>query len=99
MGLYPIDCNSCGKPFMWFSGTLDQRCQECVEKSNALPPMKVFRQDAEGVEVQIEFKEVKRGDRFRFDGEYSLYPLQVARCDAFQDCNGTWTLESEPWNG
>ena len=95
MGLYPIDCNSCGKPFMWFSGTLDQRCQECVEKSNALPPMKVFRQDAEGVEVQVEFKEIKKGDRLRF-GEYS-HPLQVARCDAYQDINGTWTLESEPY--
>lgn len=29
MGLYPIDCSQCGKPFMWFSGNLDQHCSEC----------------------------------------------------------------------
>lgn len=30
MGLYPIDCPQCKKPFMWFSGNLpDQRCVEC----------------------------------------------------------------------
>lgn len=30
MGLYPIDCSECKKPFMWFSGLApDQRCAEC----------------------------------------------------------------------
>lgn len=29
MGLYPIDCPACGKPHIWFSGTLDQRCDSC----------------------------------------------------------------------
>ena len=29
MGLYPIDCPQCKKPFMWFSGIQDQRCGEC----------------------------------------------------------------------
>ena len=33
MGLYPIDCPSCKKPYMWFSGNLpDQRCGECRDK-------------------------------------------------------------------
>jgi len=29
VGLYPIDCPSCHKPFVWFSGTTDQRCPDC----------------------------------------------------------------------
>lgn len=33
MGLYAIDCVSCNKPFMWFSGSLDQRCETCVKES------------------------------------------------------------------
>lgn len=32
MGLYAIDCISCGKPFMWFSGNVHQVCEECVKK-------------------------------------------------------------------
>jgi hypothetical protein len=34
MGLYAIDCPSCGKPFMWFSGNLpEQRCDACIKKT------------------------------------------------------------------
>jgi hypothetical protein len=29
MGMYAISRKQCGKPFMWFSGSLDQRCYEC----------------------------------------------------------------------
>jgi len=29
MGLYRINCPSCGQPHTWFSGSMDQRCQEC----------------------------------------------------------------------
>jgi len=29
MGLYAIDCFLCHKPFLWFSGNLDQRCGDC----------------------------------------------------------------------
>lgn len=29
MGLYAIDCPQCLKPFMWFSGNRDQRCDDC----------------------------------------------------------------------
>lgn len=29
MGLYPIDCPTCKKPFLWFSGRTDKRCAEC----------------------------------------------------------------------
>lgn len=37
MGLYPIDCPSCKKPFMWFSGNAgDQRCDECRAVVNAV---------------------------------------------------------------
>jgi hypothetical protein len=32
MGLYAITCIQCKKPFMWFSGTLDQRCERCFEE-------------------------------------------------------------------
>lgn len=32
MGLYPISCTGCGKGFLWFSGNLDQRCDECRNK-------------------------------------------------------------------
>jgi LSD1 subclass zinc finger protein len=32
MGVYSIECNSCGIPFNWFSGNRDQRCAVCVEK-------------------------------------------------------------------
>lgn len=34
MGLYPITCPTCTKPFMWFSGNLDQRCQDCQANMN-----------------------------------------------------------------
>jgi hypothetical protein len=32
MGLYEILCHECKKPFIWFSGNLDQRCPDeaCV---------------------------------------------------------------------
>ena len=29
MGLFAMDCQQCGRPFMWFSGNMDQRCSEC----------------------------------------------------------------------
>jgi hypothetical protein len=29
MGLYGINCIQCGFPFVWFSGTMDQRCENC----------------------------------------------------------------------
>ena len=29
MGLYAIDCPQCKKPYMWFSGNMDQRCDNC----------------------------------------------------------------------
>lgn len=29
MGLYPVNCPSCNVVHMWFSGNLDQRCEEC----------------------------------------------------------------------
>jgi hypothetical protein len=29
MGIYTIPCQQCGKHFMWFSGSSDQRCMEC----------------------------------------------------------------------
>ena len=101
MGLYPIDCVSCGKPFLWFSGTQDQRCGECVEKSNALPMRRVFRLDVGG-EVQIQFNEIKKGDKFRLEPAEGMddpyidpSEVGVACGDAYQDNNGTWTVKSE----
>jgi phage FluMu protein Com len=29
MGIYTIPCQQCGRPFLWFSGSLDQRCMDC----------------------------------------------------------------------
>lgn len=38
MGLYPIDCPICKKPFMWFSGSQNQLCHDCnrgiIEKAD-----------------------------------------------------------------
>lgn len=31
MGIYESGCVQCGKPFMWFSGNPDHRCQECAQ--------------------------------------------------------------------
>lgn len=37
MGLYPITCFKCGKPFLWWSGNhLDQRCGDCQKKDPCL---------------------------------------------------------------
>ena len=32
MGLFPMDCKQCGKPFMWFSVNMDQRCWDCQQQ-------------------------------------------------------------------
>lgn len=29
MGLYAINCPACGKSHVWFSGSMDQRCEAC----------------------------------------------------------------------
>lgn len=29
MGLYSINCPSCSKAHVWFSGSMDQRCESC----------------------------------------------------------------------
>ena len=29
MGVYVVNCGTCGQPFSWFSGNLDQRCSQC----------------------------------------------------------------------
>lgn len=31
MGLYPVDCQVCQKPFLWFSGSVFQVCPTCLE--------------------------------------------------------------------
>ena len=35
MGTFPINCPECGRLFIWFSGTMDQRCDKC--RQPALP--------------------------------------------------------------
>jgi hypothetical protein len=50
MGLYTIDCPSCNKPFMWFSGNLlttGQLCEDCVKKAES--NSKVIFLDFDGV--------------------------------------------------
>lgn len=37
MGLYPLDCGICKKPFMWFSGSMDTRCPDCIVKAGVQP--------------------------------------------------------------
>ena len=31
MGLYTINCSQCSTAFQWFSGSLDQRCEDCKQ--------------------------------------------------------------------
>lgn len=42
MGLYAISCKQCGKGFMWFSGSLDQRCAECKARDEAAKAVPVI---------------------------------------------------------
>ncbi len=43
MGLYAIDCSSCKKPFLWFSGNhLDQRCKDCRDRATVIDALKVM---------------------------------------------------------
>lgn len=30
MGLYPINCPTCGKGHLWWSGSFDTRCADCI---------------------------------------------------------------------
>ena len=55
MGLYPIDCVSCKKPFMWFSGCLDQRCSDCqnIKKEE---PKKMKKAELEAKILELEKK-------------------------------------------
>lgn len=52
MGLYPIDCASCKKPFMWFSGCLDQRCSDCQNKKEEPKKMKKAELEAKILELE-----------------------------------------------
>jgi LSD1 subclass zinc finger protein len=54
MGLYPIDCAVCKKPFMWFSGCLDQRCSDCQNAIKKEEPKKMKK-----VELEKELLELK----------------------------------------
>lgn len=47
MGLYAIDCPTCKKPFMWFSGNLDQRCSACSAASIIVKPKLYLPMDNE----------------------------------------------------
>lgn len=47
MGLYPINCPTCGNGHLWWSGNLDTRCPDCVK---ANPVVKVTRTMACGHE-------------------------------------------------
>lgn len=41
MGLYPINCPTCGKGHLWFSGSLDTRCGDC-QKANPVVSVKTI---------------------------------------------------------
>jgi LSD1 subclass zinc finger protein len=57
MGLYPIDCVSCKKPFMWFSGCLDQRCGDCqVKEVNKGEGKKMKKSEMETKIKELELK-------------------------------------------
>lgn len=45
MGLYPIDCPSCGKAFVWFSGNMDQRCHDCQQPKTWWLPVR-YQEDS-----------------------------------------------------
>lgn len=37
MGVYGVSCTSCGKHFLWFSGSADQRCSSCSSETKQSP--------------------------------------------------------------
>jgi predicted nucleic acid-binding Zn-ribbon protein len=37
MGLYIVSCSTCGDPFQWFSGSIDQRCPNCKPQFAVTP--------------------------------------------------------------
>lgn len=41
MGLYAVDCPQCLKPFLWFSGNSDQRCDDCKEMDAAKEAIRI----------------------------------------------------------
>lgn len=55
MGLYPIICATCNKPFNWFSGCLDQRCPDC-QKSNKGANKKMKKSELEAKLFELEKK-------------------------------------------
>jgi DNA-directed RNA polymerase subunit RPC12/RpoP len=52
MGIYEIACVICKQGFLWFSGTTDQRCEECRK---------------ENVKEETRASEVEGSDSLSFD--------------------------------
>lgn len=52
MGLYAIDCPVCKKGHLWFSGNLDQRCQECQNKTKETKKMTKAKLEARVLELE-----------------------------------------------
>ena len=46
MGLYPINCPTCGKGHLWFSGNLDTRCGDCQKVNPVVKITKVCGHEA-----------------------------------------------------
>lgn len=57
MGLFPMDCASCKKPFMWFSGNLVQICGDCmiIPKENK-GAVKMTKKELEAKLIELEKK-------------------------------------------
>lgn len=92
MGLYPIECSVCEKVFMWFSGNLDQRCQNC-QKNNVTEEIK--REDKRMTKKELEVKVL--------DLEKKIVVLEARPiCYGFHQCScgchhGNWPNTINPF--
>lgn len=67
MGLYAIDCPSCKKPHMWFSGSMDQRCAECKKPREWWLPSS-YQEDSEDSRKECpELKHIKVIEKSAYD--------------------------------
>ena len=87
MGTYDINyCISCGKPFVWWSGHLDQRCIQCQEHHTP-PRPKHLTQEAEKLALDLKIA-VEALERIVMSAESPYgWEQQVAR-DALKKIRG-----------
>jgi len=99
MGLFPIDCAKCKTPFLWFSGSLDQRCPKCIADAGLLPEpppsprYKVVQILPEKPKEQVfeQFNVFHRALATKMKEQYGLDHLTV------EEVQEKWEEHSEDW--